>query len=82
MVGIYSATGKVAFVFDSVVLYIEQIYNRGIILRDDDLSLSLYMPTTVCRWRTENIRRRHNYLPLIMELFRLTNNKISIYFIF
>ena len=22
------------------------------------------------KWKTENIRRRHNYLPLIMELLR------------
>lgn len=27
------------------------------------------------RWRTENIRRRHNYLPLIMELFRSLANR-------
>ena len=48
MVGIYSATGKVAFAFDSVVLYIEQICNlTGIILRDDDFPFALYTPTTV-----------------------------------
>ena len=48
MVGIYSATGKVAFAFNSVVFNIEQFYNlTDIILRDDDLSFALYMPTTV-----------------------------------
>ena len=48
VVGIYSATGKVAFAFDSVVLYIEQICNLiGIILREDDFPFALYTPTTV-----------------------------------
>ena len=48
MVGIYSAADKVAFAFHFVVLYIMQICNlTGIILRDDDLSFALYMPTTV-----------------------------------
>ena len=48
VVGIYSATGKVAFAINSVVLYIEQIcILRAIILRDDDFSFALYTPTTV-----------------------------------
>ena len=48
VVGTYSATGKVAFAFDYIVLYIEQICNlTGIILRNDDLSFALYMSTTV-----------------------------------
>jgi len=48
VVGIYSATGKVAFAFDSVVLYIEQICNlTEIILWDDDFPFALYTPTTV-----------------------------------
>ena len=48
MVGIYSATGKVAFAVDSVVLYIEQIYNlTGIILGEDDFLFALYTSTTV-----------------------------------
>ena len=48
VVGVYSATGKVTFVFDSVVLYIEYICNlTGTILRDDDFPFALYTPTTV-----------------------------------
>ena len=55
MVGIYNATGKVAFVFDAVVLYIKQICNlTGIILRDDDLSLALYKPNPVFKTTYEN----------------------------
>ena len=48
MVGIYSATGKIVFAFDSVELYIEQICNlTGIILGEDDFLFALYTPTTV-----------------------------------
>ena len=48
VVGIYSATGKVAFAVDSVVLYIKQICNlTGIILGEGDFLFALYTPTTV-----------------------------------
>ena len=51
MVGIYSATGKVAFAFDSVVLNIEQIcILTRIILRYDDFPFALNMPTTVGKY--------------------------------
>ena len=37
---------SVAFAFDSVALYIEQIFIlTAIILRDDDFSFALYTPT-------------------------------------
>ena len=34
------------------------------------------------KWKLENVRRRHNYLPLIMELLRSLFDYMHIFYIF
>lgn len=52
-------------------------YNRMLSLEQSQSVRLLLMEEEArrSRWRTENIRRRHNYLPLIMELLRSLANR-------